>query len=190
MGGADFNALEAVSIAIQMERSGHKFYTEVTALTEDENGKQMFTRLANDELAHIYWLFTVRQSLIKTGQFGDVDQLVGHRVLMEEVDPDLEDQVVFPLRTRGLEITSETRELDALEMGIQAEKDAIAFYEDAAERALDPAGRSLFKRLAVWEDEHLRLLEAEHDYLESNGFYLGMAEFHLEGPEYLSWWRR
>lgn len=185
MEGSQFNALDAVNVAIEMERSGHKFYTGAAALARDENGKEMFSRLANDELAHVYWLMAVRQSLIKTGEFGDVDQLVKDGGTASQ-----EDLPAFPLSARGFEITPETRELEALEMGIQAEKDSIAFYEKAAEMTEDPAGRALFKRLADWEDEHRRLLEAEHDYLENSGFYLGIAEFHLEGPEYLSWWRR
>lgn len=180
-----FNALEAVNVAIEMERSGNVFYTKAAELAEDENGKEMFNKLAADELAHIYWLMTVRQSLVKTGQFGDVEYL-----LKDENTTSLEDPPVFPLSARGIEITAETRELDALEMGIQAEKDAIAFYQEAAEKTEDPSGRALFKRLADWEEEHRRLLEAEHDYLANNGFYLGIAEFQLEGPEYLSWWRR
>jgi hypothetical protein len=66
----------------------------------------------------------------------------------------------------------------------------VAFYRRAALMTNDLAGRTLFERLAKWEAEHGQLLEVEHDYLLNNGFYLGIAEFHFEGPEYLSWWRR
>ncbi|MBI2954693.1 MAG: ferritin family protein [Chloroflexi bacterium] len=185
MGTSNFNALEAVNVALQMESSGREFYIQAAELTRDENGKTMLLKLANDELAHIYWLMTVRQSLLKTGQFGDIEQVV-----KEDVPSDVEETAVFPLLADGHMVTPDARELDVLEMGIRAEIDATSFYEGAAESTEDSAGRSLFKHLAGWEAEHRQLLEAERDYLTNNGFYMGLAEFQLEGPEYLSWWRR
>lgn len=183
-----FDALEAVTVAIGMEKAGHKFYTDAVALASDQSGKEMFARLANDELAHLYWLMTVRQSLMKTGKFGDTSHPPAEEIIKGA--PTATELPVFPLAKRALQITPETSELDALEMGIQAEQDSIAFYREAAEMTDDADGRALFQRLADWEDDHLKLLEAERDYLARNGFYLGIAEFHLEGPEYLGWWRR
>ncbi|MCL5265492.1 MAG: ferritin family protein [Chloroflexi bacterium] len=179
------NALDAVNIAIQMERDGHKFYHEAAARIEDDNGKEIFAKLANDELAHLYWLMTVRQSLVRTGQFGEVEAL-----LKEDQPIDHNVFEGFPAMAHSLEIEPGSRELDAFQMGIQAEKDAVAFYLRAAETTHDLGGRSLFKRLAEWEEEHVRILETERDYLENNGVCLGLAEFHLEGPEYMRWWRR
>jgi rubrerythrin len=181
-----YNALEAVNLAINMERNGHKFYKEASGRTIDDNGKEMFSKLANDEMAHLYWLITVRQSLIGTGQFGDVE--VAFPKWEKEIIP--EDLLAFPVATDTYEITRETRELEALELAIQAEKDAVAFYQQAAEFTQDPTGRALFKRLAEWEEDHRRLLESERSYLLNNGFYLRVTEFHMEAPEYLSWWRR
>jgi rubrerythrin len=181
-----FNAFEAVNLAIGMERNGHRFYIEARGRTIDENGKDMFSRLANDELAHLYWLITVRHSLTVSGEFGEVDMTLPQ---WEEVTVP-EDMLAFPVGDRTYAVTKDTRELEALEMAILAERDSVAFYQEAAEFTNDLAGRALFKRLAEWEEDHCRLLESELDSLLNNGSYLGVAEFHMEAPEYLSWWRR
>ncbi len=180
MAGSKFEELEAVHIGIQMEKNGHKFYADAMAHTPDETGKQMFARLARDEIFHLHWLASVRKSLIETGKFGDIE-----RLLQERPPSKLDELPDFPIQALMLEITAETRELDALEMGIQAEIATAEFYANAAGRTQDTAGagKELFQRLAEWEKDHRRLLEAEHDYLEKNGFYLGMAEFQLEGPD-------
>jgi rubrerythrin len=184
--GTMLSALEAVDLAIEMERSGHKFYLSAASRTADRNGGEMFSRLANDELAHLFWLINIRQSLLQTGQFGETNK----EIVNGEGQTLPADLISIPSSDSRGEVTAETGELEALELGIQDEMDAVAFYRRVAEMTDDPAGRALFQRLTAWESEHQQLLEAEHDYLLSNGFYLGIAEFHLEGPAYLSWWRR
>ncbi|MCL5961171.1 MAG: ferritin family protein [Chloroflexi bacterium] len=181
----DFDVVEIVSAAIEAERAGHKFYLGAADGTSDPKGKEMFNRLANDELAHIYWLMTVRQSLMKEGNFGltaeDIDKI---KVPASEIT-----DYLFPaVGNHGAK--SDTRELEALRRGIETEKKASAFYAEAAEKTGDASGKALFRKLADWEDQHAHLLSAEHDYITNTGFYFGIAEFELEGPDYLSWWRR
>lgn len=182
-----FEVVKIVDLAIEAERAGHKYYIQAADGTNDPKGKQMFNRLASDELAHLYWLMTVRQSLVKAGSFElsaeDVDKI---KVPSTEVA-----DYLFPaVGGSGSGITGATHELEALKRGIETEKKASLFYAEAAEKTDDLGGKAFFRKLADWEDEHRRLLEAEYDYLTSTGFYFGIAEFQLEGPDYLSWWRR
>ncbi len=181
----DFDAVEIVSASIEAERAGHKFYLRVADGTNDPKGKEMFNRLANDELAHIYWLMTVRQSLLKEGSFGltaeDIDRI-------KVPTPEVADHLFPQVGNSGAK--ADTRELDALLKGIETEKKASAFYAEAAERTGDASGKALFRKLADWEDQHAQLLSAEYDHITNTGFYFGIAEFQLEGPDYLTWWRR
>ncbi|MCL5962706.1 MAG: ferritin family protein [Chloroflexi bacterium] len=183
----EFDVVEIVGAAIEAERAGHKFYIQAADSTDDPKGKQMFTRLANDELAHLYWLMTVRQSLVKTGGFElkveDIDKI---KVPVTEVA-----DYLFPaVGAAASGIENKSRDLAALQRGIETEQKATAFYAEAAEKTQDAGGKALFRKLADWEEQHLHLLNAEYDYLTNTGFYFGVAEFQLEGPDYLSWWRR
>lgn len=187
MSVTNLDVVEIVSMAIEAERAGHKFYIRAAEMTSDPKGKQMFNRLANDELAHTYWLMTVRQSLVRTGSCevckGDIE-----KIRVPITDPA---EYLFPVvGTTGEASKADQGELEAIQQGIETEKKAAAFYSEAADRVDDPDAKGLFRKLADWEDEHRRLLEAEYDYLTNTGFYFGIAEFELEGPDYLSWWRR
>ncbi|MBI4322606.1 MAG: ferritin family protein [Chloroflexi bacterium] len=185
MAGDDFNALDAVNIGIENEKSGHSFYTAAAAMTSDPHGKEMFTKLANDELAHLYWLMTVRQSLLATGSFDPEAQKEA-----EEKGKGVANAIFPRPATAKAGVKVDTRELDALRRGIDGEKRAVALYREAAEKTTDASGKALFAKLAEWEEDHIRLLEAEYDYITNTGLYFGVSEFILEGPEYLTWWRR
>jgi rubrerythrin len=187
MAETDVDVVEIVSAAIEAERAGHKFYVRLADSTSDPKGKHMFNRLANDELAHIYWLMTVRQSLVKTGTCevcrGDI-----HKIKVPITDPA---EFLFP--SAGITadvIKADSGEVDAIKQGIEIEEKAVAFYSESAKRIDDPDAKELFRKLADWEDGHRRLLQAEYDYVTNTGFYFGIAEFEVEGPDYLSWWRR
>jgi rubrerythrin len=113
----EVNALEAVNVAINMEQSDHRLYLSAASRTVDRNGGEMFTRLANDELAHLFWLITVRQSLMQTGKFGEVEEI--YHVVGRATTESL---AYFPSNGRRGEVTAETGELEALELGIEDER--------------------------------------------------------------------
>jgi Fur family ferric uptake transcriptional regulator len=54
---------------------------------------------------------------------------------------------------------------DALRIAIATEKSGLAFYSRAARITLDPRGRSVFRKLADEEGEHLGTLEARYKEL-------------------------
>lgn len=171
----DFDAVQALLLAIDIEKRGYDFYTQAAALTGDPRGRAMFKRLAQDEVRHLHWLNAQRQALEETGQWGDV-RLSGHTVSLQ--------QRVFPKKAgprSGAKAAS--RELEALRRGMQAEKDSTVFYKEMAAKIPDPGGRATFLALAEEEEKHYLLLQAEHDYLSRSGFYFETPEFSLEGLE-------
>ena len=54
-----------------------------------------------------------------------------------------------------------------LRKGMSIERDGIAFYTQAAERASDKRGKAMFLDLASQEQDHLHLLLAEYRALEA-----------------------
>jgi len=171
----DFDAIQGLLLAIDIEKRGYNFYTEAARVTGDPRGRAMFQRLAQDEVRHLDWLNAHRDSLEKTGQWKNV-QLTGQALSLG--------QRVFP-KTAGPRsgVKAQTRELEALRRGMQAEKDSMVFYKEMASNIIDPSGRATFLALADEEEKHYLLLQAEHDYLSQSGFYFDMPEFSLEGLE-------
>jgi rubrerythrin len=66
--------------------------------------------------------------------------------------------------------------LTALETAMEVERQGKAFYEEAAERVQDPMGKAVFQTLARDEIEHLRLLQAEYETIDSAQEWMGLDE--------------
>ncbi|MCJ7667525.1 MAG: ferritin family protein [Anaerolineae bacterium] len=66
--------------------------------------------------------------------------------------------------------------LHALEKAIRIEKDGLQFYLQAAERTTDQRGKEIFLSLAHAEEEHLRLVEKQHDSLSKRRGWLAVVE--------------
>ncbi len=171
----DFGTLDGLVLAIDVEKRGGIFYNEAAASTEDPRGRAMFTRLAQDEARHLDWLTRQKESLEQTGQWQET-KLTGEALAAG--------QRVFPRAGgRRSAVKGKTRELEALRRGLQAEKDSVSLYTELAGKVDDPQSKATFLRLAEEEENHFRLLQAEHDYLSRSGFYFDMPEFSLEGLE-------
>ncbi len=66
--------------------------------------------------------------------------------------------------------------LHALEKAIRIEKDGCQFYLKAAERTTDQRGKEIFLSLAHDEEEHLRIVEKQHDSLSKGRGWLALTE--------------
>jgi len=62
--------------------------------------------------------------------------------------------------------------LDAIQMAMEAEQKAAAFYADAAQRAANPLGRKLFDQLAGFERYHYAKLADLEKSLRSEGTFI------------------
>lgn len=74
-----------------------------------------------------------------------------------------------------------TTELDALKVGMEAEKQSIELYGNGARLASDPGAKALFQKLARVEQGHYDLLEEEYDWLKKSGAYFTLHRFSLPG---------
>jgi rubrerythrin len=73
--------------------------------------------------------------------------------------------------------------LSALERAMEVERQGKAFYEEAAERVQDPMGKAVFQTLARDEIEHLRLLQAEYEAIESDQDWMELDEAKVCVPQ-------
>jgi len=151
--------------AITAEREGQHFYRMAAAATEDRQGQQTFQDLAADELRHEEFLKAQYDAVVRTGKPDPGVKLAPPR------------QFTHPIFSRELlkRAASAHYEMTALSIGIQLEMSAIRFYEAAAQASEDPAIRSFYGTLVLWEQGHLGALqrqaeELKEEYWSASGF--------------------
>ena len=73
--------------------------------------------------------------------------------------------------------------LAALDRALEVERQGKVFYEEAARHVQDPAGKAVFEALARDEVEHIRLLQAQYEKIESGQEWLALDEARVCEPQ-------
>ena len=146
-------ARDALRIAIATERSGMEFYGRGVKLVKDPRAREIFRKLATEEVHHLKTLENRYQELLKQ-------------------DPQLESRPTFlffkgaanglfsagteQLRRDGVD------DLEAYRIGIRCERGSHRFFKRYGERFEDSEGKRIFLEFAEEEREHLELLIREY----------------------------
>jgi rubrerythrin len=72
-------------------------------------------------------------------------------------------------------------EIEALRIGMELEQNAIEFFKKAADGSEDMTAAKIFREISEEEKFHYDLLQAQHDSVTGSGFWLGSAEFQMDG---------
>jgi rubrerythrin len=150
--------LETLSEAIRAEVDGYHFYMMAAKNTDDPQGREVFERLAQDEVEHARFLTAQVESIKETG----------------EASPGL--TLKAPTRYKGnspifsealkARVKEAHYEMSALSIGAQLELSAIQFYRGAADDAEDPEVAAFLNDLAAWEQGHYDALVAQQAALK------------------------
>ena len=145
-------ARDALRIAIATERSGLEFYSRAARITQDQRGRSVFQKLAEEEKGHLSTLEARYQ------------QLLG-------ADPQLESRPTFlffkgaanGLFAEGADrLTKGVNDQQALMIGIRCERGSHRFFKKYGERFEDSEGKQIFMEFAEEEKAHLELLIREY----------------------------
>jgi rubrerythrin len=167
---------DKLDVAYKTEMQGYRFYTKVSAIVDDEHGKNMFTHLAKDELDHIRVIYSIGEEL-KAGRHWPKYE----DALKAAESFDIEGLPIFPEDEEITEsIGKSSGEFDALKVAINAEGKAIEFYLDMLKEADDQNEKNLLITLVDMERNHLKLLRWQNEYLMKSGFWCDMMEFNVE----------
>ena len=125
----NFNDAEALKIAVNIEEEGLEFYSILMKSARDLKVKEIFSKLASDEKEHLARfqkaLLEITDSASRTqgGEDYTVDLYLKYLV----------DTGIFTQKGEAKRIALEIKtDIDALRIGIQAEKDSILYYTEAA----------------------------------------------------------
>jgi len=164
--------IDILRTGIEIEDNGLMTYLKFARQTKDETGKNIFIQLAMDEHEHHILLEKQLYKLSEGNKWQTIDIPKSE---IEKITPAIREK---QKRTKG---ASGLGEIDALNTAKDLEKKSANFYREQAESADEPEAKSLFSRLAEWEDSHFDLIQAELDVIQNTGFWYDIPEFRMDG---------
>jgi rubrerythrin len=158
----DDDVKNAIKTAIQMEKDGYSFYKKASAQTSSEMGRDIFESLAKDEQLHLEVFQKLFEDKIEKSEWNN---LVNSSKKYAEID-------IFPQDLKQLEgANPDTNELDALEMAMDSEKNAIDYYGDIKEKTKEENIRQIINEIIEQEKNHYSILQEEFDHLSKTGYW-------------------
>ena len=154
MAQTNYNDLEALKIAIRIEKRGEAFYSRATSLTSNKDTKAMLEELSVQEADHASTFQKIYNELSeKKHEFDDLylyePEVAAYLRAMGQA-------AVFPSDERLKEIMEHVVDIkEVLKIGGQAEKDSILFYTEMIINARYVEAKDAFRKLLKEEKKHL-----------------------------------
>jgi rubrerythrin len=152
-GTEDFSGFEVIRAAMEVEKNGHRFYSSMVAKAHSPLARELFSMLAQDEVAHLNTLEKM-VPLYRQGEFWENE---------EEFLPYLRrfsDKEIFPSAEQvEAALVSREGDLKAFDLAIAAEEKFAAYFHKAAAHAKTGEGKDAFSWLAGEEERHAELLK-------------------------------
>lgn len=147
-----------IKTAISNEEKGARFYSAMAGKAEDERIKSLFERLSMEEQEHRI-AFEKILNLEMAGEAGEIEESEG-KLLVSLIKTG----VFHGMKDETWEAATP---VDALAMGIQAEKDSILLYQGVYNQADTQAVKNMMSRLLEEEKMHLVELREEMENMVS-----------------------
>jgi rubrerythrin len=155
----DASALSMLKTALEMEEKGYRFYAKAVAEDKNELGRGVFKMLRDDEKIHIERIRIIFTSLVSGGAWTDEwKEFSTPPRDLGQIFRDLAQQ-------HESEITPETGDLTAIDIGLDFEAKSVRFYTEELQRAVNPLERDFAKAMIAEEETHHELLADMKLYL-------------------------
>ena len=147
-----FNDIEAVKIACNLERSGLAFYSAVAQTAKDPNVRRVFEELVASEKEHVQAFEELQQKLLDEPSrqaYFDSDELDAYMARLVETHVFADDSAVGRLAGHV------QSDIEALGLGMRAERDTMLFYQELMGFTDSKAARETLERIIADERHHL-----------------------------------
>ena len=148
--------MDALELAVKMEKDAISFYTEAARKTKSSSGKKMFQTIALDEQRHLEMITQLISGLNITHK--DVSPLQN----MKTVFASMKDEMMK-------KVAATSDELEAFKIAMGMEKEGVAFYKQTLAGAKKEKERVLLEMLIKEEQQHYDLFANTYQFLESTG---------------------
>ena len=150
--GNIFGGSEIVELGIQIERNGKDFYDLLVKKAKDEDAKVIFGYLAGEEAKHIA---TFQKILDSVQKYEPPEAYPGEYFSYMK---GLAGDYVFTKEGKGSELAKKAAtDKEAVDLGIDFEKDSIVFYE-GMKKVVPEYDVKLLDALIAQEANHLKKL--------------------------------
>ena len=163
---------EAIKTAVEYEIRIRDIYREATAAVDDEVGKRIFETLCNDEQHHIDYLHHKLKQLQDTGTI--VTEKLDSAIPSQEVVEREAEKVKSLVAKDFLGIRRQM-----LSKALKVEIETSDFYQKMVNE-LPIEGEVLFERFLEIENNHIKAVQFELDYLSKTGYWFDIKEFDME----------
>ena len=147
-----FNAHDVIEFAIRVEENGERFYREEARLIDDPGVKDLFSRLAEDEVDHRKRFEEMRGAL---GDYSPPETYEGEYMayLREYIDG----KVIFPKELKEDYLRGRGDTMSAIALALQREIDSISYYQEM-KRYVPEIEHPLIDRIVGEERSHFKRL--------------------------------
>lgn len=162
---------DAIKDAIILEINGRKFFNHAAEVTHHPKGKKMFLHLAEEEVKHLETFSNMFNEILGGSDWKKdliPDDVSGEAPLVEKLK-------------ESMKSAEGKGDVEALRIGMELERNAITFFQEAAAATDDPVAKKIFLEISEEEKFHFDLLQAQYDSVTGSGFWLGSAEFQMDG---------
>ena len=163
---------EAIQTAIEYETELRNIYFEAAEAEDDDKGRQFFQSMGKDEQSHLDYLKDRLQQWQKTGKLS-AEKLKTTLPSVTEIERQAaEVKALVGKASRGLKSQMLSK---ALKMEIKTSE----FYQKMVDE-MPAEAQPMFARFLEMENNHIRTLEFELDYISKTGYWFDVKEFDME----------
>ena len=163
---------EAIKSALEYEVRIRDIYREATAAVDDEVGKRIFETLCKDEQNHIDYLEYKLEQLQSSGA-----------IVPERLESEIPSQEVFDREAEKIKSLVSKDFLgirrQMLSKALKMEIETSDFYQKMV-NDLPAEGRALFERFLEIENNHIKAVQFEMDFMSKTGYWFDIKEFDME----------
>jgi rubrerythrin len=144
--------LDILRKAYQIEVDGYTFYSMTADRADKDAVRELFAKLAADEVQHQAFLKSV------AGRY-DEKGVAAFQLKLRLPEQRAVNQALFTAKFREQAAASEF-ELGVLSVGMTLESNAIRYFSSAAQQASEAEVKGFYQFLADWEKQHYDALES------------------------------
>lgn len=153
-----FSASEIVQLGVQIEKNGKDFYLAAAKKSKNDRAREIFEYLANEEEKHIE-VFQDILSGVET--YEPPESYPGEYFAYLRA---LSEEYIFTREKKGAEIGKKVKDdKEAINLGIDAEKDSILLYTEMKKFVLKTSYETLDKLIEEEQNHFRKLLELKKE---------------------------
>jgi rubrerythrin len=148
--------MDALELAVNMEKDAIAFYTEAARKTRYPAGKKMFQAISEDEKRHLEMVSQIIKGLNITHK--NMSPMKNVKTIFESMKDEM---------MKKVEATAD--ELEAFKIAMRMEKEGLEFYQKTLVGAKKEQERALLNLLIKEEQQHYDLFANTYQFLSDSG---------------------